>query len=400
MDISVTAQKVPTFTQIGPLGRNSAAPALPLISINGITGTWNPVAILTSTAGQTTYTFTPDAGQCASNTHMEVIITNLTCPLVNLGKDIVACSTNPITLKGDDGTGDSYQWSRLEGSVQVPIGKTSTIVADKTANYILAVTKNGCTVSDTVYIKILDFQLFGIDSVRKKDNTCFGEEKGSIEIFLHGTGASYQYSIDKGETNQASRLFENLGTGIYNVRVSEDSTCSFNYAVPVTIGPKDTIKISYQLKPPGCKTCNDGILMLDVTGGWGGYRITLSGRPIELVTGSLGVGNYTIEVTDAKGCLKTVDFVLDEINMIPNVITTNGDGINELWKLPMLKYFPDAIVKVYTVTGKLVFESAKGYPVPWDGRDNGNPLPMGTYYYLIYTSPGERPLTGYLTILR
>ena len=36
-----------------------------LLLTNGITGTWSPATINTATAGTVTYTFTPDAGQCA-----------------------------------------------------------------------------------------------------------------------------------------------------------------------------------------------------------------------------------------------------------------------------------------------------------------------------------------------
>jgi hypothetical protein len=65
MSIVITAQVTPAFTQIGPLCQNSTAPALPLSSTNGISGTWSPATINTSVAGSTTYTFTPAAGQCA-----------------------------------------------------------------------------------------------------------------------------------------------------------------------------------------------------------------------------------------------------------------------------------------------------------------------------------------------
>jgi hypothetical protein len=61
MNIVINTQITPTFTQLGPLCQNSTAPALPGISNNGINGTWSPATINTSTAGTTTYTFTPAA---------------------------------------------------------------------------------------------------------------------------------------------------------------------------------------------------------------------------------------------------------------------------------------------------------------------------------------------------
>ncbi|SHG07652.1 hypothetical protein SAMN02745131_04231, partial [Flavisolibacter ginsengisoli DSM 18119] len=75
IDIEITTQLTPTFAPIGPLCQNSSAPALPLTSLNGITGTWSPAAISTTTQGSTTYTFTPDAGQCANTATLTVTVT-------------------------------------------------------------------------------------------------------------------------------------------------------------------------------------------------------------------------------------------------------------------------------------------------------------------------------------
>ncbi|MCX6223357.1 MAG: gliding motility-associated C-terminal domain-containing protein, partial [Bacteroidia bacterium] len=399
---TVTVQKllVPSFETIGPLPLFFPPPPLPAISNNNITGTWFPATIDTDTPGTTTHIFTPNEGQCATTAYLVVTVRNLPCPDIHLGSDIVACSLNPITLRGDDGSGESYLWSRMEGSVAVPIGTADSVQADRTADYILAVTKNDCTISDTVNVRLLDPLQFGFDSVNIKDNTCFGADEGSIEVFVHGTGSSYQYSINGGGNYLPDSLFENLQSGSYTIVVSEDSTCFYDYPSTVTIGPPDSIHITYHLMPPGCASCSDGKLTLEISGGWGDYKITLSGRPVELVTETMGLGTYTIEVTDAGNCKKTLELIVDKYNFIPNVITPNGDGLNDLWTIPMMEYFPDAIIKVFDVSGKLVFESAKGYPVPWDGKDKGTPLPMGTYYYLINLDPGEKPLTGYLTILR
>src|SRR5437762_1301251 len=80
MDIVITNQITPAFTQIGPLCQNSAAPSLPLTSTNGINGTWSPATINTTTVGTTTYTFTATAGQCATTATMDVVITNQITP--------------------------------------------------------------------------------------------------------------------------------------------------------------------------------------------------------------------------------------------------------------------------------------------------------------------------------
>src|SRR5689334_23388215 len=79
MDIVVTAQVTPTFTQIGPLCQNSTAPVLPNTSDNGFAGTWNPATISTATVGTTTYTFTPN-DPCATVATMNITVSTQVTP--------------------------------------------------------------------------------------------------------------------------------------------------------------------------------------------------------------------------------------------------------------------------------------------------------------------------------
>lgn len=60
---------VPTFTQAPPICLGGTSAPLPTTSLNGITGTWSPAINNTVT---TTYTFTPDVGQCATTTTMTI----------------------------------------------------------------------------------------------------------------------------------------------------------------------------------------------------------------------------------------------------------------------------------------------------------------------------------------
>ena len=81
MVVVVSANLIPTFDpRWSAYCRNATAPAaLPTTSTNTtpITGTWAP-AFSTATVGTTTYTFTPDAGQCATQATMDrASVTNL-----------------------------------------------------------------------------------------------------------------------------------------------------------------------------------------------------------------------------------------------------------------------------------------------------------------------------------
>ncbi|WP_298303368.1 fibronectin type III domain-containing protein [Flavobacterium sp.] len=74
MDIVVTPSIVPTFLAPAPICPGSPAPVLPTSSSNStpITGSWSPAVVSNTASG--TYTFTPDPGQCATTTTLNVTV--------------------------------------------------------------------------------------------------------------------------------------------------------------------------------------------------------------------------------------------------------------------------------------------------------------------------------------
>lgn len=111
---------------------------------------------------------------------------------------------------------------------------------------------------------------------------------------------------------------------------------------------------------------------------------------------------FFVTVTDDNGCMST-DSVLVEVTPginFPDGITPNGDGINDVWVIDNIQLFEDAIVEVYNRWGQLLWQSAPAYPIPWDGTFEGKELPVGTYYYIIYSDNFEEPFTGPITLVR
>src|SRR5207247_8736318 len=94
IDIVITNQIIPVFTQIGPLCLNTTAPVLPATSNNNITGTWNPAVISTTASGS--YVFTPDANQCAGSVTMDIVITNQIAPVFTQIGPLCLNSTAPL----------------------------------------------------------------------------------------------------------------------------------------------------------------------------------------------------------------------------------------------------------------------------------------------------------------
>jgi gliding motility-associated-like protein len=108
---------------------------------------------------------------------------------------------------------------------------------------------------------------------------------------------------------------------------------------------------------------------------------------------------YNLTVTTSSGCTVTVPITVKALNNFPNTFTPNADGVNDLWELPFLTRYPNCTVNIYNRYGSIIHQST-GYPTPWDGTFKGQPLPAGTYYYVIKLSNNMKPLSGPITILR
>ena len=72
-DVTITAGTIATFNSI-TLCEGDSNTQLPLTSLEGFTGTWNPATIDSSIVGTSTYTFTPTGGQCAAQGTLTVVI--------------------------------------------------------------------------------------------------------------------------------------------------------------------------------------------------------------------------------------------------------------------------------------------------------------------------------------
>lgn len=103
------------------------------------------------------------------------------------------------------------------------------------------------------------------------------------------------------------------------------------------------------------------------------------------------------------GCVSTdtvMVSIIPEIS-VPDGFTPNDDGMNDFWVIGNVAFYPSTTVQIYNRWGELLYES-RGYTDPWDGTYEGDPLPIGTYYYVIDVRE-ERvntQLTGPVTIMR
>lgn len=122
-------------------------------------------------------------------------------------------------------------------------------------------------------------------------------------------------------------------------------------------------------------------------------------------------GNYSVvqTVTNALGCIDSairfisINTITNEITtLIPTIISPNGDGYNDVWKLDFIQLlYPNAHVEIFNEWGQKLFVS-DGYQTPWDGTYHSEPLPDGNYMFVIELNAAaeQEVYKGVVMILR
>jgi gliding motility-associated-like protein len=112
---------------------------------------------------------------------------------------------------------------------------------------------------------------------------------------------------------------------------------------------------------------------------------------------------YCLAQDPVTGCL---GFDTVRVNVNPDddlvfysAFTPNGDGNNDYFYIGNIEKYPDNVLKIYNRYGQVIFTSA-GYQNDWNGEYQGNKLPTGTYFYLLYTNTDKGNYKGSVTILR
>ncbi len=102
------------------------------------------------------------------------------------------------------------------------------------------------------------------------------------------------------------------------------------------------------------------------------------------------------------GIQDTIDFEytvtppFDSLGIIPDVITPNGDGFNDVYKISGVSNpcHDNVKVQIYSRWGILIFENEEYPEFEWDGTNkNGTKVPAGTYFVLISGVFGNEIIT-------
>ncbi|APY12271.1 hypothetical protein BWZ22_14025 [Seonamhaeicola sp. S2-3] len=115
-------------------------------------------------------------------------------------------------------------------------------------------------------------------------------------------------------------------------------------------------------------------------------------------------GNYSVVITQNVGCLSTKEFTFSvteqfpDVAKIPNLISPNGDGINDTWIIPQ-EYTSgtDTQVMIISPQGKIVLNT-NNYQNNWP--ENLSFKDVNPVYYYIITTPNNQTRKGSITVIK
>ena len=220
-----------------------------------------------------------------------------------------------IDLSVSGGTGTyTFRWSN--GAETADIGSLAP------GQYTVTVTDEaGC--SNAALFGIGTNSLINIASVQAKPDC--NVSNGSIDITPGGGTAPYTFSWSNGTTSEDLR---NVGAGYYTVTVTDEAGCSAQGAW--FLNNNNTLILKGVPSPASCADDASGSIALTVSGGSAPYTFSWSnGSNSEDLTG-LASGNYTVTVTDSKGCsVKATYTVVKNTFQVPKTVvqpSCHGDS--------------------------------------------------------------------------
>jgi gliding motility-associated-like protein len=180
---------------------------------------------------------------------------------------------------------------------------------------------------------------------------------------------------------------------------SNTITITINELPQITLSPTDTIVT------PGTQVILNTAISQDIRSfQWTPESMLINPSSIEPTTVPiLQAVTYRLSILSKDGCPVFKDLTIKPkypFNL-PNAFTPNGDGKNDLFRIPPFVDFDLTELIIYNRFGQIVF-STRDIKAGWDGRFRGKEQPSGEYVYQISGVLNQKKvaLKGMLTLAR
>ncbi len=299
----------------------------------------------------------------------------------------------------------SYNWDFSDGSSSSSQNPTHLFLNVGNYNVTLMTTSNfGCTSSATqlVIVNPLPVANFTIT------DACLGVNVNFTNTSSISFGTlTYNWDFGDGGISALTSPTNNYSlAGLYPVKLvaTSNAGCMDSiikyaevFALPIVNAGIDTnVSQGYTIQLNGYDPNASSYTWTPDNTLDNGFLFNPTAKPLETT-------EYTLSITDQNGCTGNDNVVVEVIKdyrlFIHNIITPDGNGQNDTWKITNIETFESADVIVYDRWGKEVL-NVKGYNNDWEGVSGVDQLPDGTYYYLIEFSDSDKVYKGAITILR
>lgn len=189
-------------------------------------------------------------------------------------------------------------------------------------------------------------------------------------------------------TGKDTRIIS-VGPGTYKVTVTDKWGCTDSASAKVYPAPDPISRFS--IDPPIKGLINSPIQFSDGSSVVEGdiidydwqfveYGLESEERNPNLEFETIGKTEVILTVTTDQGCRHsyTLPYELVKDVFVPNVITPNGDGVNDYLVFPLIELLPGSTLTIFNRWGEVIYKS-DNYQNNWDGHD----LNSGTYFFVL-----------------
>lgn len=283
---------------------------------NVLTGETDPV-ISNISAGNYTLR-TEDDNQCVE--FFTTVLGNIGGPSIIVDSvqdvDCFANNNGAAAISVSGGTSPyTYDW--------LPSGASTEDISGVSAGtYTVKVTDdNGCISTESVQIN----EGSQLDGLVETTNAACGACDGSAKLSLSGGSGSYTYLWSNGSTTDST---SNLCSGSHSVVATDSLGCSetFYFTINNNDGPSEVVVTA---TAASCASACDGTVQLQPVGGLPPYTYSWLHSPLDTnAFDNLCKGDYTVQVTDVRGCAKVVNFSIGSPASLSVTKTVTASGCN------------------------------------------------------------------------
>ena len=141
-----------------------------------------------------------------------------------------------------------------------------------------------------------------------KDVPCQGENTGYISTSVTGGVPPYNYLWNTGDSTSS---ISNLVVGSYDVVIADSNGCTNNLSTNIT-EPVKLVGLVNNVNHVKCFGAQEGAIGIDVKGGTPPYKFGWSHGSDQQNQTGIYAGDYTVRVTDGKGCTLTLSATVEQ----------------------------------------------------------------------------------------